>query len=146
MAWDLTETIDWYKKQGAPRDQSAVMSLLREVQRECGGSIPQYALTAMAEGCGVKEGYFLALIKRIPSLRLGAGHSLELCGGPNCGKRTELAALAETLAKENPNITLKFVPCMRLCGKGPNLRWDGKLYHKADEKLLRELIRKGAGL
>ena len=55
MAWDLTETIDWYKKQGAPRDQSAVMSLLREVQRECGGSIPQYALTAMAEGCGVKE-------------------------------------------------------------------------------------------
>ena len=143
MAWDLAEAIDYYKTQGAPRDQGAVMSLLREVQKECGGSIPHYALKAMAEGCGVKESYFLVLIKRVPSLRLGEGHCLELCAGPNCGKHRELAALAEAMVKDAPNITLKYVPCMRLCGKGPNLRWDGKLHHKADEKLLRELIKKG---
>jgi hypothetical protein len=29
---------------------------------------------------------------------------------------------------------------MRLCGKGPNLRWDGTLHHKADEALLRKLL------
>ncbi len=136
MAWDMQETIDWYKKQGAPRDQGATMSLLREIQRECGGSIPQYALTAMAESCGVKEGYFLALIKRVPSLRLGTGHCLELCAGPSCGKHTALADFAE----KQKGITVKFVPCMRLCGKGPNLRWDGKLYHKADEPLIRKLM------
>lgn len=27
-----------------------------------------------------------------------------------------------------------------MCGKGPNMKWDGKLYHRADEALLRSLI------
>ena len=146
MSWSVEEAAAYYQKQGAPGDQSALISLLREVQQESGGRIPREALGIIAGSYNIKETFLQAVIKRIPSLRLGAGHCLELCGGPNCGKRTELAALAETLAKENPAVTLKFVPCMRLCGKGPNLRWDGKLYHKADEKLLRELIRKGAGL
>jgi NADH:ubiquinone oxidoreductase subunit E len=29
---------------------------------------------------------------------------------------------------------------MRQCGKGPNLRFDGKLYHGADAKLLEQLM------
>jgi hypothetical protein len=31
---------------------------------------------------------------------------------------------------------------MRLCGKGPNIRWDGTLYHGADEALLKMLLEK----
>ena len=137
--WNLEEAISYYKKQGAPSDQSALVSLLREVQQENGGAIPKSALPAMAEGLGVKESYLLAVIRRIPSLRLSDMHTLELCAGPNCGKHAALAACAEKLCK-GKNITLKFTPCMRMCGKGPNLKWDGKLYHKADEALLRSLI------
>ena len=139
MAFSLEEAVAYYKKQGAPSDQSALVSLLREVQQENGGAIPKSALPAMAEGLGVKESYLLAVIRRIPSLRLSDMHTLELCAGPNCGKHAALAACAEKLCK-GKNITLKFTPCMRMCGKGPNLKWDGKLYHKADEALLRSLI------
>ena len=28
---------------------------------------------------------------------------------------------------------------MRMCGKGPNVKWDGQVYHQADEMLLRQL-------
>lgn len=136
--WNLEEAVSYYKKQGAPSDQSALVSLLREVQQENGGAVPKSALPAMAEGLGVKESYLMAVIRRIPSLRLSDMHTLELCAGPNCGKHAALAASAEKLCK-GKNITLKFTPCMRLCGKGPNLKWDGKLYHKADEALLRSL-------
>lgn len=136
--WNLEEAISYYKKQGAPSDQSALVSLLREAQQENGGAVPKSALPAMAEGLGVKESYLLAVIRRIPSLRLSDMHTLELCAGPNCGKHAALAACAEKLCR-GKNISLKFTPCMRMCGKGPNLKWDGKLYHRADETLLRSL-------
>ena len=139
MAFSLEEAVAYYKKQGAPADQSALVSLLREVQQENGGAIPRSALPALTEGLGVKESYLLAVIRRIPSLRLSDSHTLEMCGGPNCGKHVALAAAAEKLCK-GKNVTLKFVPCMRLCGKGPNLKWDGTLYHKADEALIKRLL------
>lgn len=139
MDWNLQEAIGYYQKQGAPGDQNAVLNLLREVQRECGGRIPRSALAEMAAGYGVKEGLFLALIKRIPSLRLGEGHTLEVCGGPNCSRRADLLAVAETLCQGKP-VTVKTVPCMRQCGKGPNIRWDGTLYNGADAALLKKLL------
>ena len=138
MEWNLDEAITYYKRQGAPQDQSALISLLREIQEQSGGSIPLYALETVASSCDRKVTFLQALIRRIPSLRLGTGHTLELCAGPNCGKHTALAACAEKLCRDR-DITLKYVPCMRMCGKGPNLRWDGKLYHQADEALLRRL-------
>ena len=138
MEFSLEEAVVYYKKQGAPADQSALLALLREVQQESGGAIPKTALPALAEGLGVRESYLLALIRRIPSLRLSDLHTLELCAGPNCGKHAALAACAEKRCK-GKNIILKFTPCMGLCGKGPNLRWDGKLYHRADEALIRSL-------
>ena len=137
MEWNLTEAVAWYKKQGAPGDQTAVTALLREVQTENGGSIPQHLLPGIAAGLGVKESFLLAIIRRIPSLRLSDLHCLEICAGSNCGKHTRLAAFAEGLRSEK--ITVRFVPCMRQCGKGPNIRWDGTLYHQADEELLRQL-------
>ena len=139
MNWTLQEALDHYRRQGAPGDQTALTELLREIQQEFGG-IPGHMPKLIAESYGIKESLILALIRRIPRLRLLGAHCLELCAGPNCGKHTALAACAETLQKEHQNFTLKFVPCMCLCGKGPNLRWDGQLYHGATEELLRDLI------
>ena len=83
----------------------------------------------------------MALIKRIPSLRLSDTHELVLCAGPNCSKRASLAAFVEKTYGRNPKkFTVKYGPCMRLCGKGPNIKWDGKLYHAADEALIRSLV------
>ncbi len=138
MPWNLEEAIAYYGQRGAPGDQSALVSLLREVQQENGGGIPEAALAPVAEAYCVKESYLLALIRRIPSLRLKDTHCLEICGGPNCGKHAALAAFAEKLRASG--ISVKTVPCMRMCGKGPNIRWDGQLYHRADEALLRRLL------
>lgn len=143
MSWNLEEAVSYYEKQGAPKDQTALIGLLKEVQRESGGSIPRSALNAITDAYEIKESFLLALIKRIPSLRLGDTHCLELCAGKNCGKHRALAQCAEGLSR-NWGFTVKLVPCMRMCGKGPNIRWDGRLYHGATEALLRELT-KGAG-
>ena len=141
MSWNLEEAAAYYQKQGAPADQTAVVNLLREIQRENGGSIPQYMLCRLAEVYGIKEGFFLAFVKRFPRLRLAETHCLELCGGPNCSKRAALAAFVEKNWGVRPEkFTVKHVPCMRLCAKGPNIRWDGKVYHQADEKLIQSLV------
>lgn len=137
MEWNLAEAIAHYQSLGAPANQQALIGLLREINTEFNG-IPASSIPTIADRYGIKEGILLALIKRIPSLRLAQGHLLELCAGSNCSKCTVLAACAETLAAQG-KCTLKYVPCMRLCGKGPNIRWDGRLYHKADEQLLKEL-------
>ena len=146
MNWTLEEAVSYYKAQGAPADQTALIELLREIQREHGGSIPRHAAAKAAELLGARESLLLALVKRIPSLRLSDSHLLEICCGPNCPKRANLAAYAEKTWGSSPKgFTLKFVPCMRMCGKGPNIRWDGAVYNGADEQLLNELLRK-AGL
>ena len=146
MAWSFEEAVSYYRKQGAPKDQTALISLLKEIQQEHSGSIPEFYLTQIAQVYELKETYLQAIIKRIPSLRLRNVHILELCAGPNCGKHTELAALAENMhAASGKQFTLKFTPCKRMCAKGPNICWDGKLYHKADEALLKTLL-KDAGI
>ena len=139
MNFDLEEAIGHSRRMGAPADQQAVISLLREVQKAFGGSIPSAAVETIAEKLGAKPGLLLALIRRIPSLRLGEGHLLEICAGPNCGKAKALADYAQRSCAGKP-VKLTFTPCMRMCGKGPNLRWDGKLHHKADEKLIAQLL------
>ena len=137
MAWNLEEALDYYRRQGAPGDQNALITLLKEIQKE-NGCIPAGAPVKIAEYYGIKEPLGLALIRRIPSLRLSGGHCMELCAGPNCGKSGFLADFAEQTAPEG--VTVKRAGCMRLCGKGPNLRWDGKLYHRADKALIRRLM------
>ena len=141
MNWELEEAWRYYEKQGAPRDQSALVSLLREIQQESGGGIPEGLVAQTARRYQVKEAYLLALIRRIPSLRLSKQHRLELCGGPNCSRRAALAEFVEkTYGKHPEGFTVHHVPCMRMCGKGPNIRWDGTLYNGADEKLIRRLV------
>ena len=139
--WNLEEAVAYYQKQGAPGDQSALVSLLREVQSENSGGIPKGLLPQIAQLLNTKESYLLAIIKRIPSLRIADTHILEICGGPNCSKRAALAAFVEkTYGSQPKGFALRYVPCMRMCGKGPNIRWDGTLYNGADEALIRRLI------
>ena len=140
MAWELKEACDYYKKQGAPADQTALTALLREIQEEF-GAIPAGLLPEAARLLGTKESFLLALIRRQPRLRLADTHVLELCAGPNCGKATELAALAEKLCAGRKGVTLRFCGCMRQCGKGPNLKWDGQIYNRADAELLKKLLK-----
>ena len=142
MNWNLEEALSYYQKQGAPRDQSALIFLLKEIQQEQ-GSISRADLNRICESYGIKEGILLVLIKRIPSLRLSDTHVLEMCGGPNCGKHTALAEYAEKLQRDTGKFALKFVPCMRMCGKGPNVKWDGKLYHGVTKELLGKLLEDG---
>lgn len=141
MAFDLKEAVEYYKRQGAPSDQSALLALLREIQEEY-GAIPSGTLPETAQLLGTKESFLLAIIRRQPRLRLAETHILQMCAGPNCGKSAELAALAEKLCAGRPGITLRFTPCMRQCGKGPNLKWDGTLYNRADAELLKKLLEK----
>ena len=54
MNWTLDEAIGYYGKQGAPRDQTALVNLLREIQQENGGGIPKWMLTPVAESYGIK--------------------------------------------------------------------------------------------
>lgn len=141
MSWNLDEAIAYYKMQGAPGDQNAVIGLLREVQSGSNGSIPLYVIERISSAYAVKESYLLAVIKRIPSLLLADTHCLEICVGPNCSKRAVLGALMDKIHDTHPEkFTVKYVPCMRMCGKGPNIKLDGKLYHHADEVLLCRLI------
>ena len=140
MDWNLNEAMEYYQKMGAPRDQNALLALLREIQRER-GCILRSDVGEIAGRYGVRESLVLALIRRIPSLRLDNTHTLALCAGPNCGKHTALAARAEQLHKDSGGaFRLEWLPCQRLCAKGPNIRFDGKLYHQADEALLRKLL------
>lgn len=137
MSWNLSEAIEYYRSQGAPGDQNALRNLLSEVQSESGGAIPGYLLPQIAEKIGTKESFLAAIIRRIPSLRLKDCHVLEICAGPNCTRRGQLAQLAESY---RGRVEVRLVPCMRQCGKGPNLRFDGKLYNSADETLLANLM------
>ena len=138
--FDMQEAVAYYKKQGAPADQTALVNLLKEVQAQFGGIDPAH-ITQAAELLGTKERLLLALVRRMPSLRLTDRHVLELCAGPNCGKAVALAAAAERLCKEK-GVTLRFIGCQRMCGKGPNVKLDGVLHHKADEQLLQKLLEK----
>ena len=140
MEWSPQEAMEYYKRLGAPQDQNALRELLLEIQQNSQGTVPSYLIPEIASVLGTKESLIHALIRRTPRLRLGDSHLLEICAGPNCGKHRELAAAAEKLQDER--ITVRFVPCQRMCGKGPNIRWDGRLHHKADEKLLRDLVGK----
>ena len=135
----MKEMLEYYRRQGAPGDQTALVNLLKELQ-QTHGAVPKWAVAEIAEYYKIKESFILAVVKRIPSLRLQDTHLLEVCAGPNCGKHTALAAEAEKLCKLK-GVQLKYMGCQRMCGKGPNIKFDGKLYHKATVELLRELLK-----
>ncbi|HIV23310.1 MAG TPA: NAD(P)H-dependent oxidoreductase subunit E [Candidatus Merdiplasma excrementigallinarum] len=140
MSWSIEEAIAYYRQQGAPQDQGMLIELLREVQRESKGILSPGQTGRIAAALGIKETLLLALIRRIPDLRLGDEHLLELCTGPNCGKCRKLADFVRQNCQGHPGLQVKAIPCMRQCQKGPNLRFDGQVYHGADEALVRRLL------
>ena len=148
--WNLQELIAYYKGQGAPQDQQALVQLLREVQAHHDGLIPAAALADIIEELQIKDTFLAAILKRYPSLRTAeAPHRLEVCSGERCRKRNCRALhcfLEETYQVEsgkvspNGNFLYKVTGCMKNCPNGPSLKWDGKLYSNADIKLIQALI------
>ena len=150
--WNWNEILDHYRRQGAPGDQGALVSLLREVQEAHGGVLPAHCLSRVADAYGLKESFLTAVVKRYRSLKLAAvPHSLELCGGSNCSRR-RAAELADFLEEEYGvkqggesearGFSLRVTGCMKRCGQGPNIKWDGQHYPAANPELLRGLIEK----
>lgn len=78
MSWSLEEALSYYKTQGAPQNQNAVIQLLQEIQDKHQGSIPLWVLPQIADAYGIKETFINAIIRRIPRLRLSGSHCLEL--------------------------------------------------------------------
>ena len=72
MEWNLEEALEYYRRQGAPGDQNALIALLKEIQKE-NGSIPAETPAKIAEFYGIREPLVLALIRRIPRVRLSGG-------------------------------------------------------------------------
>ena len=77
----MEEMLSYYAKQGAPGDQTALVNLLKELQQTYGG-VPGWAVSQAAAYYRIKESFLLAIIKRIPSLRLENTHLLELWTDP----------------------------------------------------------------
>lgn len=151
QSWSLQEAITYFKRQGAPGQQEALVALLREVQSEYGDVIPDAALVEIASAYDLKESYLCAIIKRYPSLRTAAApHRLEICGGPNCARQdsARLMAWIENTYRVKPGgiskagkFSYRVCGCLKHCGRGPNVKWDGNVYEHADETLLRSLIK-----
>ena len=148
--WHLKEAIAYYREQGAPRDQQALIALLQEVQAEKGGTIPKKSLEKIAESYDIKKSLLKAVIRAVPGLRHeDAPHCLEVCGHKACrknGAESLLAFLKDTYGAEDGGVSrdgafsLRVTGCLKHCGKGPVIRWDGKSHTHADEALVRRLV------
>lgn len=148
-AFDLNEALDYYRKDGAPHDQSALVALLYEAQEASGGALSEDTLEAIIDAYQVKGSLLKALIARLPGLRLGtARHRLEMCGGSNCVKRkaTDLLEYIKTAYEVNNGISLKgcfslhVSGCMKNCLNGPNIKWDGVMHTRVSKEILDSLI------
>lgn len=148
--WSLEEAIAYYKEQDAPSNQEALVNLLREVQENNGGVLPEIAIEDITAAMNIKPSFLGAVIKRYPSLRTeSAPHRLEICGGPNCAKNGS-AKILRFIASEyqvqsggiskKGKFAFKICGCMKHCPNGPNIKWDGGIYNHADEALLEKLI------
>ena len=81
--WTLEEALAYYRRQGAPGEQGALVALLREVQEERGGALPAADLAEIAAALSLRDTFLSAIIRRYPGLRTEeAPHRLELCGAP----------------------------------------------------------------
>ena len=153
--WTLEEALAYYRRQGAPGEQGALVALLREVQEERGGALPAADLAEIAAALSLRDTFLSAIIRRYPVLRTEeAPHRLELCGGPCCSGRgaARLAAFVEETYGVRPGgvsasgrFTYRITGCMKNCPNGPSLRWDGALHSRADEALIRALVDEGGG-
>ena len=75
-------------------------------------------------------------------------HSLTVCQGPSCSRRRELLDFLSSEYGVEPGgvaaagFRLQTGGCMKNCGKGPCVRWDGTVYTGMTPEFLRALIEK----
>ena len=70
--WTLEEALAYYRRQGAPGEQGALVALLREVQEERGGALPAADLAEIAAALSLRDTFLSAIIRRYPGLRTEA--------------------------------------------------------------------------
>lgn len=140
--WEFDEAVSYYRSQGAPKDQQMLIALLKEAMQET-GPLTQEMLDRIARAFGLAPSVLNALVRCVPGLRMAAHpHRLEICS--RCGAK--LAAWIESAyhvknggACDMGGFTFHVTGCMKNCKAGPSLRWDGVLYPRADEALVRRL-------
>ena len=142
---ELKEMIRDYRERGAARDQNELVQLLRETQALYDGIVPHKALEKIADKLDLKMTFLDALLKRYPSIKTEtARRTLSVCGSKSCAKRSRLADFIEKEYGVTPGETAqagfryKVAGCMKKCGKGPCVKWDGELHTgMTEEKLIR---------
>ena len=89
------------------------------------------------------------MLRRYPSIKTEAvRHSLTVCQGPSCGRRRELLDFLSRAYGVEPGgvaaagFRLQSGGCMKNCGRGPCVRWDGTVYTGMTPESLRALIEK----
>ena len=141
----IREIIEYYQGQGAPQDQQMLIALVRELQQELGGVISQAALEETAQALSIKPTLLLALIRRVPGLRMeNAAHRLEICGTCRAGAKLR-DEIERTYGVKSGAVcpaagfSYHVTPCMKNCKNGPSIKWDGVLHSHADMELVRAL-------
>lgn len=147
MGQELQKIIEAYSARGAARDQNELVQLMREAQALYGGVLPQTALDGIAAVLGLKRTFLDAVLRRYPSIKTeSARHTLAVCCGKNCAKRDALADFVQQEYSVQPGGVAKAgfrfqaAGCMKNCGKGPCVKWDGEIHTGMTAEKLRQLI------
>ncbi len=148
-SWNLHEAVEYYKGQDAPQNQFVLVELLKEAQEHNGGVLTDCIIEDIAALLNIKVTFLNAVIKRYPSLKTAqAPHRLEVCGGKNCavnGSAALLKHIRGAYGAESGGIStkggfsFKICGCLKHCGKGPNIKWDGEIYNAATPELIKKL-------
>lgn len=148
-SWNIHEAVEYYKGQDAPQNQFALVELLKEAQEHNGGVLTDIAVEEIAALLNIKVTFLNAVIKRYSSLKTAqAPHRLEVCGGKNCavnGSAALLKHIRGAYGAESGGIStkggfsFKICGCLKHCGKGPNIKWDGEIYNAATPELIKKL-------
>ena len=146
---ELDELMEAYRSRGAARDQNELVQMLREAQTLCGGVIPQKALEQIAQALEIKMTFIDAVLKRYTSIKVSsAQHLLTICGARKCIKGAQLADFIEREYRVRPGgisragFRYRVAGCMKACGKGPCIKWDGELYTNMTIDRLRHMVGK----
>lgn len=147
--WNIHEAVEYYKGQDAPQNQFALVELLKEAQEHNGGVLTDCLIEDIAALLNIKVAFLNAVIKRYPSLKTAqVPHRLEVCGGKNCavnGSAALLKHISGAYGAESGGIStkggfsFKICGCLKHCGKGPNIKWDGEIYNAATPELIKKL-------
>ena len=143
----MQEIIETYSARGAARDQNELVQLMREAQALYGGVLPQTALDGIAAALDLKRTFLDAVLRRYPCMRADAArHTLAGCWGKNCAKRDALADFDRQEYSVQPGgvakagVRFQAAGCMKNCGKGPCVKWDGEIHTGMTAEKLRQLI------